>query len=413
LTLTGGSAEDAVLIHRGKKQELRPPEKQISRRAFDGRKVMVLKNDRRWSRSVWHFLVILLVFIATTPVFGDSATTNERTVTKLAEGVYEIRHPDAPDTFPQGNTTVIIGDREVFVVDSCYLPSSAREDIAQIRQWTNKPVRYLLNTHWHYDHTMGNAAYRDAFPALEIIAHAQTKKQMEGFNPGYLERYPGRADAFKQQLAGGKNADGSPFTEGEIAELKTAIRGTEPVGVEFKDLAGRLSDLTPDISFDHELNIDIGNREVQIKFLGRGNTAGDAIVFLPKEKIAIAGDLLDHPVPYLGGGFPIDHIVTLRNIVQLEPQTIVPGHGDVLHDLVYLNLVSDFLKAVVAQVDKEMYQPASAKSVEEMQKAIAKDMDVAAWRQKFAGDNKDDRDFFDSFSFPGVVKAAFNQMKGR
>ena len=61
--------------------------------------------------------------------FADSSVTTQRTITKLAEGVYEIRHPDAPDTFPQGNTTVIIGERSVLVVDSCLLPSSAREDV--------------------------------------------------------------------------------------------------------------------------------------------------------------------------------------------------------------------------------------------------------------------------------------------
>jgi len=66
-----------------------------------------------------------------------------------ASGIYEIRHEDAPDHFPRGNTVVIIGDTDVLVLDSCYLPSSAREDIAQIRKWTNKPGRYLPNTHWH------------------------------------------------------------------------------------------------------------------------------------------------------------------------------------------------------------------------------------------------------------------------
>ncbi len=91
---------------------------------------------------------------------APSVNTRERTITKLTEGVYVIRHEDAPDEFPQGNTTVIVGDREVFVVDACYLPSTAREDIAQIRQWTDKPVRYLLDTHWHYDHTRGNRPTR-------------------------------------------------------------------------------------------------------------------------------------------------------------------------------------------------------------------------------------------------------------
>src|SRR4030088_2773638 len=83
---------------------------------------------------------------------ADSSTTTQRAVTQLANGIYEIRHPDAPDTFPQGNTTVIIGEKSVMVIDSCLLPSSAREDVEQIRKWTDKPVTYLLNTHWHFDH---------------------------------------------------------------------------------------------------------------------------------------------------------------------------------------------------------------------------------------------------------------------
>src|SRR4051812_41333359 len=84
--------------------------------------------------SLFRFAVLfLLLFLLLVPAFADSYVTHERTVTKLAEGVYEIRHPDAPDGFPQGNTTVIIGGRGVLVVDSCFFPASAREDIAQIR----------------------------------------------------------------------------------------------------------------------------------------------------------------------------------------------------------------------------------------------------------------------------------------
>src|SRR5688500_11975202 len=88
------------------------------------------------------FAVLLSASAATAA--ADTAFTRERTVTRLAEGVYAIRHADAPDEFPQSNTLVVIGSREVLVVDSCYMPSSAREDIAQIRKWTDKPVRYLV-----------------------------------------------------------------------------------------------------------------------------------------------------------------------------------------------------------------------------------------------------------------------------
>src|SRR5437868_11776013 len=145
-------------------------------------------------------VAILILAAAGISCFADSIATHERTVTKLAEGIYEIRHPDAPDTFPQGNTTVIIGDRGIFVVDSCLLPSSAREDIAQIKKWTDKPVMFLLNTHWHFDHTLGNATYAAAFPGIQTIAQANTRKAIAEFNPGAVERYPQRRERAKKLL---------------------------------------------------------------------------------------------------------------------------------------------------------------------------------------------------------------------
>ncbi|MFL5335008.1 MAG: MBL fold metallo-hydrolase, partial [Geminicoccaceae bacterium] len=98
-----------------------------------------------------------------TAVAPGSAQT-ERKVIRLAGGVYEIQHRDAQDGFAGGNTTVIIGDRQVLVVDAGFLPSDAREDIAQIRQWTDRPVSFLLDTHFHNDHNFGNRAYMDTFP---------------------------------------------------------------------------------------------------------------------------------------------------------------------------------------------------------------------------------------------------------
>jgi cyclase len=337
-------------------------------------------------------------------LFADSSITHERTVTKLADGVYVIRHKDAPDAFPQGNTTVIIGDKEVFVVDACYLPSSASEDIAQIRTWTNKPVRYLLNTHWHYDHTMGNGVYAAAFPSLTIIAHHETRKQMEGYNPGWFERFPTRAATFRQYLETGKDGNGKVLTDSERKEYEEAILGIEPVHAEFKKLVDKL----PGLTFDSELTVDIGNREVQIKHLGRGNTAGDAIVYLPKERILVAGDLLDHPIPYLGGGYPSELITTLKRMSQMDIQAIVPGHGDVLNDKTHLTKVIEFVSLVVAQVSKEVHRLGNnSRKLDEVQEAVYKSLDLEVWRKAFAGDNTDDREFFDSFSLPGLIKASF------
>src|SRR5690348_9679224 len=156
---------------------------------------LIFENPFHPPHPCKYLLLIAAFFVCSEIVAArDSGKTLERTVVKLADGIYTIRHKDAPDTFPQGNTTVIIGDREVLVVDSCYLPSSAREDIAEIRRWTNKPVRYLVNTHWHFDHTMGNGTYWDAFPGLSIIAHTETAKQSVGYNPGWFERFPKRGE---------------------------------------------------------------------------------------------------------------------------------------------------------------------------------------------------------------------------
>ena len=341
---------------------------------------------------------------------GDSVTTRERSAASIAAGVYVIRHEDAPDTFPQGNTTVVVGERDALVVDSCYLPSSAKKDIAQIQKWTNKPVRYLVNTHWHYDHTMGNGVYKDAFASLTIVAHRETRKQIEGYNPQWFAKFPERATTFEQRIASGKDADGRALTAGEIAEFKTALAGVEPVWAEFRDLGAR-RDMAPTLAFDREIDLDLGGREIRLLHLGRGNTAGDAVIYLPREKILVAGDLLDHPVPYLGGGYPVELIATLEKMAALDFDTLVPGHGKVLRGKAYLEQVIEFLRVVTREVDREIHRAGSGpRKLDEVKKAVLAAVNVAAWRERFAGDDRDSRDFFDSFSLSGLITAAYAEL---
>jgi len=355
-------------------------------------------------------LIIALLLALVGPLLADSSKTTERSVAKLADGVYMIRHEDAPDTFPQGNTTVIIGDRGVFVVDSCYLPSSARKDIEQIRQWTNKPVRYLLNTHWHNDHVQGNGEYLKAFPQMEIVAQVETAKHIAGYVPKYPSRFPKIAAVYQHGIDTKKDRDGNPLTDSDVEELKKALVGKDEV---LKELSQNTI-VPPNLTFDHEFNVDLGNREVQVKFLGRGNTSGDAIVYLPKEQIVVAGDLLDHPVPYLGGGYPVDEAQTLKKMAMLDARTIVPGHGDVMHDKVYLNDVIDFLDTVTSLVGAEIYNTGNGpRNLDEVRKNVMAKLDLEKWRQKLAGSGQDDRDFFNQFSLSGVITAAYAQQWGR
>jgi glyoxylase-like metal-dependent hydrolase (beta-lactamase superfamily II) len=345
------------------------------------------------------FLSLAVLLISTDCLFGD---TGQRQVTKLADGVYAIQHKDLNDGNPSGNTTVIIGDREVFVVDSTYRPSLAREDIAQIRQWTDKPVRYLLNTHFHDDHHNGNKTYMDAFPALAIIAQEETKRDMDLIEPGNVEREPEELAATIAAFKQGKDRHGRALTEDEKKEVHELLPGLEQVQTEFRTLVYQ----PPTLTFTDKLDIDIGNREVQVRHLGRGNTPGDAIVYLPQEEILVTGDLLVYPIPYTYDGYPAEWSETLQKLSQLDAQTIVPGHGPVLHDKTYLYLVIDLMKSAVEQVRARIRQigfPGSH-SLDEVKGSV----DLTPFRAKFAGNDKDLGAEFDDMT-AHLVKLVFNE----
>lgn len=363
-------------------------------------------------KYIYPQIILAFILLNTGFVFADTVSTKTRTVTKIVEGVYVIRHKDAPDDFPQGNTTIIIGDKSILVVDSCYLPSSAREDIAEIRKWTNKPVRYLVNTHWHYDHTMGNGTYAEAFPNLDIIAHFETAKQNIGYNPGWFERYLNRVNQAKKVVETGKTADGKQLTESEKAESKNALEKILSVQKEFE----KIVDKSPNITFDHQLNLNLGNRQVELKYLGRANTNGDALIYLPKEKILISGDLVVHPVPYLFGGYPSEFHKTLREVNRLDFQILVPGHGEILREKYatnYINQVADLVELFSTEVSKEVHRIGGGTgNLEPVSASVKKKLDVNTWRRKFAADDKEAQEQFDN-SFEALLKYSFLEILGR
>jgi glyoxylase-like metal-dependent hydrolase (beta-lactamase superfamily II) len=357
-------------------------------------------------RRIAFGLAILL--LAVPSIFADSVFSTERQVTKLAEGVYTIRHKDPFPGWVDGNTTVIIGDKEVLVVDSCQLPSAAREDIDQIRNWTDKPVRFLVNTHWHLDHNGGNQEYMKAFPALAIIAQTETRKMMDdtsSYLPAQvLKDATSTQDRIKQRLDTGKWPDGTVATEAEKLQASERLQLINHIVDQLKVFVYQ----GPTVTFDRELTVDLGNREVQILHFGRGNTAGDAIVYLPKEKLLVAGDLLDHPVPYAFDGYPSQWIETLQCISQLDAGTIVPGHGEVLHDKTFLLQVIGLMKFVVANVNQQLVQNPDV-SLDDVKKSL----DLSSFRQKMVGDDQPNSNFFSNAIGSGFVELAYHEAKQR
>jgi len=352
-------------------------------------------------RSVRGAMVMMLAL----SVAGDASLAraqSARKVTTLSEGVYVIEHRDANDGFAGGNTTVIIGDRQVLVVDAPFLPSDAREDIAQIRQWTSIPVTFLLNTHFHNDHNFGNRAYMDAFPALTVIAHEETKKDMDLFGPSTAERVSRASVKYKAILERGAMPDGTALSDAEKREIRTILDNQAPL------LAGLAQSKfqSATLTFGHEVSIDLGVREVQIRFLGRGNTAGDAVAVLPKERIVVSGDLVVHPIPYVYDGYPSEWITTLQRLADLDAATYVPGHGPVLTDKTYLLLVRDLLRSAVGQMNEALRAtgPALARTLDDVKGRI----DLSAFRARFAGNDKALGEAFDDAA-AHVISVAFRE----
>ena len=341
-----------------------------------------------------------IVCFATGAAVADSSATPQRKVTKIADGVYSIRHADSPDT-PQGNSTVIIGERGVLVIDTPYLPSSAREDIAEIRRWTDRPVRYVLNTHWHPDHQRGNSAYVDEFPEVMIVAHRETVKLMSEYDAANRARYPKRVQAMKETLRKGQDADGKALDDSARRELQKTVEERSRVLTELEGSRLQL----PTLTFDSELTVDLGNRIVEIRHSGIADTRGDAWAYLPKEQVLVTGDVLAAPVPYFFAGYPEGVARTLRRLLELDVKAIVPGHGDVMHDKTYMRAVVEMVEAIVGQVNAAVVRIGSLSArLEDVRPQI----DVTEYRRRFAGDDPHNQEYFDE-SIEGLIKGAFYQ----
>jgi glyoxylase-like metal-dependent hydrolase (beta-lactamase superfamily II) len=331
------------------------------------------------------FLKLLLVTICiATPGF---AAENERSVTKIADGVYVIRHRDTP--FEGGNTTVVIGERGLFVVDSTQLPEVGRYDISEIKKLTDKPVRYLLNTHWHNDHNSGNAEYMKAYPGLAIIAQRETKVDMELYVAHAKERWIAEVAKQKQRIATGKDESGKALTPEQLGAAKTRLGIFERL---VNDFAGWTYQ-GPTLVFDEDVDVDLGGRQVQVKFLGRGNTAGDAIAWLPQERILASGDLLVSPIPYTYDGYPTEWVEVLNKIEAMQPAVIVPGHGQVMRDFKYLSLFREFLQSALGQLNARLkiIGPAEFREFDDVKDAI----DLSSFKARFSNGDKELEGDFD------------------
>jgi glyoxylase-like metal-dependent hydrolase (beta-lactamase superfamily II) len=260
------------------------------------------------------------------------ALTDLFEIQSVADGVYfAFARPQAVGNC---NATIFVNSADVLVVDSHSKPSAAAGLIAQIKQQiTTKPVRYLVDTHFHWDHVQGNAGYREAFGKdLQIISSAKTKQLEAEFLRARLQEsldphghpfssqphIPVLLDAARQQLtAAGSGEEKARLTERirQLQAFQQEMQNFEPV--------------YPTVTFNKTHVIKDKGHELHVEFHGRAHTAGDVVVYCPQKRVVATGDMVLGTLPFMGDSFPEEWPKTIDSVAKLDFDRVCGGHGTV------------------------------------------------------------------------------------
>jgi cyclase len=240
-------------------------------------------------------------------------------VRKVGDGVWVA--VAAPAYKVNCNTAIIENDDGVMVVDTHSKPSAARVIVGKLRELTSKPVRYVVNTHFHWDHWHGNEVYPAAYPNAEIVTNQITREAM--VKKG-LKRIQDHVRTVPVEIAK-LRAEVAAAPPAQREKLEGDLHAAEAYLAEVTALKPAL----PTIAFEQTMKLYRRDREIQLLHLGRAHTEGDVFVYLPKEKIVITGDAVIGWTPFMGDGYPEEWAATLDRLAQLDFTHIVMGHGDV------------------------------------------------------------------------------------
>ena len=271
------------------------------------------------------------------PQTGAGPHGSTYNITSLGNGVHTLTWTIKPGTYAIGNSTFIVGDREVIVVDTGNSRSAGEAILEGLRKVTDKPVSMVINTHWHGDHIFGNQVFGNAFASVRFVAHHETR---QGIITGEVEYRDANRPKTQTRIAELKGK--ATRTDNETRELERGLMQVEAWEGDY---------VLPDVLVDQSLTIIQGARRVDVLHLGAGNTKGDVVVHLPAERILISGDMALTPVQFAFFSSPRKWIDTLGRLAAIDAVTIVPGHGRVQTDPRFIADLQAMLRAVVEQVD--------------------------------------------------------------
>jgi cyclase len=324
-------------------------------------------------------------------------------VEQIAKGVYAVIRKDPPGMMCDGNSAFIVNDDGVVVVDA---PEASKEILAAIRKVTSKPVRVVINTHWHDDHIIGNQVYRDAFPGVRFIAHEATREYLPGkgleARKQMIQFAPQGAGQQRQMLQEGKWLDGTPLTAEERKSLASDVALVD----HYMAVVPKAEIVLPTETVRDSLTLQSGSRTIRIIHLGRAHTSGDLAVHLPGEGVVMTGDIVVWPVPLVGGdqSHVGDWSATLERLRGLHARILVPGHGPVLHDESYPALLSELFASVKRQADVAV---AEGRTLEETRGHV----DLSSFRSRFAGASPVRQVLFNMYVQGPAVTSAYSDSK--
>jgi cyclase len=318
--------------------------------------------------------VLFVAFFAGWVWLDGRAQTNAPVVSgahrfeKVVDGIY---YATASGTMQIGsNTPVIVNDDEALVIDSETSPAAGRALIADLKIVTAKPIRYVVDSHYHYDHAFGNQVFASD---AQIIGHDNTWRRLSTNET--LQQYtflnsvqsvPARVDAIKQRIAQENDPQQKATLERQIANTLKYVEEVKETKV-----------TPPNLTFDQTMTLRRGGREIRIVYLGRGHTDTDVVVFLPKERIVCTGDLMESIVAYMGDSYPEEWIATLERLKALDFDTVMPGHGVVFKGKTKITAFQSYLRDVITQVTALRKQGLSAEDA-------AQKVDMTKYRDEFA-----------------------------
>ena len=285
---------------------------------------------------------------------------------KVTDGVY---YATASGTMTVGaNSPIIVTDTEAIIIDSEITPAAARALVADLKAITDKPVRYVIDSHYHYDHAHGNQIFA---PEVQVIGHENTRRRML---TNVLEQYtyltsvepvPARVAALRQRISAETDPQQKAALERQVANSLSYLEQVKETKV-----------TPPNVTLDRKMTLFRGGREIQLLYFGRGHTDTDVVVYLPKERIVCTGDLMESVISYMGDAYAEEWPATLDRLMALDFDTVMPGHGVVFKGKARIQSFQRYVREVLKQATDLKKAGVSAE-------AAALRIDMTAFAQDF------------------------------